>query len=259
MTLSPGAAGLVLTGLDLLAAAPLWVAELPAPEGSSALPAFAKVFALSRSEVCLVASFAAPTDAAKSGGKRDPFETLLFRLDAATGAAGRAGPALAARLLSAGAADVRLPGRVLGVFRVDHTSAAGAGGKSRRRFRLLMERGGERFVVLYPEPKDAKGGKGAEEGGGEVVGEYVHHLDAATGTLETYKVLPAVAAQGSGRPRTYALQPVGTAVFEPSSERIVATASPTPADAVNSPYTALGDDSLLLKVRPVMPAISLLT
>jgi len=72
-------------------------------------------------------------------------------------------------------------------------------------------------------------------------GLFVHTIDETSGEFHALRV-----AKKSGAD-SFELIDVGTAIFDPSQERIVNVAYPRRGEVIQSPSTVLGDDALLLK------------
>lgn len=78
-------------------------------------------------------------------------------------------------------------------------------------------------------------------------GLFVHTIDKASGEFRAMRVSRKAGSSLEPGSKPFELVIVGTALFDPSQEKIVNVAYPQRGEVVQSPSTVLGDDALLLK------------
>lgn len=218
---STGLSGPVLLGIDLISGAVAWILEIEGPMKNFS---FVKLLSIKRNEVIFVVAL-------DEG-------SYVFNIDAHSGALIKRGKSpidtQTNRVIGRNEATFALPNhRVLSIFKSNKCH-----NEECQHFYLVVEDDNkERFVVLYSSSETKRNNI-------DDMFEYVYYLDESMGTLQTYRIDKAFLQGAFSFHRLFS---VATAVFETNSERIVAIAHPTPDDPVNSQYTTLDDDSLLLK------------
>ncbi|KAL7485282.1 hypothetical protein ACHAW6_010880 [Cyclotella cf. meneghiniana] len=78
-------------------------------------------------------------------------------------------------------------------------------------------------------------------------GLFVHTVDKQTGEFRAMRVSKRLKSSLALGSKAFKLVTVGTALFDPSQEKILNVAYPQRGEVIQSPSTVLGDDALLLK------------
>ena len=221
LCIAKGERGLVVFAFDVTAESVIWIQEVADTENylnlNPKVDGILKLVHSSDSKVSVVFSLGAVDSA--------PAETRIMEMDVESGVISH---------------DAHLEQRTLNVFLLEGE------------YLLLTEEtsGNARSVLPFLSHSDSS------DVNSKVNGKYVYHIDRSTGILQTYRLEGSVTQsvctiandtkQCSAR---YAINvdPVATAKFPPSSEKIVSVTSPTAGDVIASRTMTLKDDSVLLK------------
>lgn len=89
------------------------------------------------------------------------------------------------------------------------------------------------LVTVYPASK--------EDSSTEIIGKFLHHFDVVAGVFQTFVIDSKIDET------TFYCKPLASLAFVPEVEKILSVTYPTLGDSIDSRFTILGDDSILLK------------